>query len=76
MSFAWAFLGSNKKNVFLGAIYIGFFMCLTLGLPLLLIIKYYEYDISVLYGIIFVIVIFSISVYIFHKAGMNRLKKK
>jgi len=75
MSLAWAFFGTDKENVLLGAVFLGFIVVLFIGLPLYLITKEYELNIPVWVGLIFIIIVFSISVFLFYKAGCKKLKK-
>jgi len=75
MSFAWSFFGSDKRSVLLGSIFLGFFIVLFLGLPIYLIFKENDYSLSIWYGIIFVLVLFPVSTYIFYKVGCSKLRK-
>ena len=75
MSLAWAFFGTDNKNVFLGAVFLGFIVVLFIGLPIYLIMKHLEYDISIWFAVVFIILVFPLSTYWFYKAGCKKLKK-
>ena len=74
LSLEWAFLGKNKHDVMLGSIWIGVGMVFLIGVPLLLLLRYYKYNIPIWFGIIFAIIVFSIATYSLYKAGCNRIK--
>ena len=75
MSYAWSFFGSDKKTVFLGAILIGIITCFLIGVPLLLILRNYEENIPIWFGIIFLLAVFPVVTFLSYKAGCRRLKK-
>ena len=75
LSLEWAFFGKNKQEVLFGAIWVGVGISFLIGVPLLLILRYYEYSIPIWLGVIFAIIVFSIATYSLYKAGCNRLKK-
>lgn len=76
MSYGWAVLGSDRTTIFLGAEMIGLIACLLIGLPLMLLLRSYEYYLTIWFWIIFVIIVFSVVIFWSYKAGCNRLKKE
>ena len=76
MSLAWAFFGTDNKNVFLGAVFLGLIVVLFVGLPLYLIMREYSVDIPIWISVIFIIIVFSISVLLFYKAGCKKIENK
>jgi hypothetical protein len=74
LSLEWAFFGNNKQEVLFGVIFVGVAISFLIGVPLLLILRYYEYSILIWLGLIFAIIVFSIATYSLYKAGCKRLK--
>ena len=75
MSITWGMLQSDKKSIFLGSVYWGVGVLFLIGAPLLLLLNYYGYGVSIWIGILLVLVVFPISTYCFYKAGCKKLTK-
>jgi len=75
-SLEWAFLGNDKHSVLLGSIFGGVGLCLLIGVPLLLILREYQYNAPLWLGVIFAIIVLSIGTYSLYKAGCKRLERE
>ena len=75
LSLEWAFFGKDKKSILLGSIFLGITLSFLIGVPLLLLFREYKVNIPIEYGLILMIIVFSISTYIFYNAGCKKLKK-
>jgi len=76
MSQSWAAIKTDKNSIIVGSLFWGAAITLIFGAVILLIFKYFEYDLPIWYGIIFIVIIFPILTYSFYRTGSKKLKDK
>jgi hypothetical protein len=76
MSYAWGFLKTDKQTIIAGSIIVGVIICFFIGIPLLRIFGYYEFEIPLWFWILFIVVVFpTVSFFTFKMAKYKKLKK-
>jgi hypothetical protein len=76
MTYSLGAFESEKGKIFLSVVWVGIIVCLLIGLPLMLLLRSYEYYLPIWLWIIFSIVVFSITTFLCYKTKFNRLKKE
>ena len=76
MSISWGVLRTDKQSLLLGSIFWGIGITFFIGVPLLLLLNYYEQDISIWIGVILILIVFPILTISFYKAGSKKVKEK
>ena len=67
MSYFWGAIKTEEPAKIIGAIWMGIFVSLFIGIPLILAINFYELNIPIWVGVIFIIIIFPLVTYATYK---------
>ena len=76
MSHFWGAIKSDESTKRFGAIWMGVFVSLLIGVPIILVTNYYDINVPKWIGVIFIIIIFPIVTYITYKSKSNKKLKK
>ena len=76
MSYSWAAVKTDKNSIIIGSIFWGIAITMIIGLPLLLLLRNYGYELPIWYGVIFVLVVYPLITYSLYRSGCKRQKKK
>ena len=76
MSYMWGAIKTEEPARLSGAIFMGIFVSLFIGVPIILATNYYKINIPIWTGILFIIIVFPIVTVITYKSARNKKSKK
>jgi len=64
MSYTWGFIKKEKQPSFFGAVFMGVFITLFLGIPAALLFEHYNLEMPTIFFVFFALIIFSLITFI------------
>ncbi len=75
MSYAWGLIWKGKDTSLIGSIVWGLAITLLIEVPIILLLGYYEEEISIWVWIVFFIIVFPIATFSLYKSRYKKSKK-